>query len=188
MAHHPTRRAATIRTARTSSPPRSSSAAAAGPPVGLDVLATKVAVDFQGLTSEAGDNCIKRNLEALREATGVDAICIALFDARAQAHRARGERHRRCSRRSTRRCMKGDSLERLPLLAGTASSTCASSRSATRSAPRREHAVDAARFAELNVRSAARLRLLAERPRLRLHRAVLVAAAPRAGTPTCTCC
>ena len=50
------------------------------PAVGLDVLATKVAVDFQSLTSETGDNCVKRNLDALREATGVDAICIALFD------------------------------------------------------------------------------------------------------------
>jgi hypothetical protein len=30
------------------------------PAVGLDVLATKVAVDFQGLTSETGDNCVKR--------------------------------------------------------------------------------------------------------------------------------
>src|SRR3954451_13064075 len=47
--------------------------------VGLDVLVTKVAVDFLGLTSEAGDNCVKRNLEALRDTTGVDAICIALF-------------------------------------------------------------------------------------------------------------
>ena len=50
------------------------------PSVGLDVLATKVAVDFQGLTSEGGDSCIKRNLEALREAAGVDAICIGLLD------------------------------------------------------------------------------------------------------------
>ena len=50
------------------------------PTVGLDVLVTKVAVDFVGLSSEAGDSCVKRNLDALREATGVDAICIALLD------------------------------------------------------------------------------------------------------------
>ena len=49
--------------------------------VGLDVLVTKVSVDFQALTSEGADSCIKRNLDALRDATGVDAICIALFDA-----------------------------------------------------------------------------------------------------------
>ena len=51
------------------------------PAVGLDVLVTKVALDFVALTSEAGDNSVKRNLDALREATGVDAICIALLDA-----------------------------------------------------------------------------------------------------------
>ena len=50
------------------------------PTVGLDVLATKVAVDFQSLSSEGGDSCVKRNLAALREVTGVEAICIALFD------------------------------------------------------------------------------------------------------------
>ena len=48
--------------------------------------------------------------------------------------------------------------ERLPWLGAKASVTCASPKSATRNQPRREHAVDAARFAELNVRSAARLR------------------------------
>ena len=50
------------------------------PGVGLDVLATKIAVDFQGLTSEGGDSCIKRNLDALREAAELDAICIVLFN------------------------------------------------------------------------------------------------------------
>jgi hypothetical protein len=54
------------------------------PAVGLDVLVTKVALDFVGLTSETGDNSVKRNLDALREATGVDAICIALLDAEKQ--------------------------------------------------------------------------------------------------------
>ena len=72
--------------------------------VGLDVLVTKVSVDFQSLTSEAGDNCVKRNLEALREATDVDAICIALFDAEKTRRRARRERDRACSRPSIRRC------------------------------------------------------------------------------------
>ncbi|MGI9245674.1 MAG: hypothetical protein ACR2I8_03070, partial [Steroidobacteraceae bacterium] len=44
-------------------------------PGGLDVLVTKVAVDFVGLDSESGDNCVRRNLEALRESIGVDAVC-----------------------------------------------------------------------------------------------------------------
>jgi hypothetical protein len=81
--------------------------------VGLDVLATKVSVDFQALTSEGADSCIKRNLDALREATGVDAICIALFDP------ARQTIERVASATALfapfdPQVLKGDSLERLP--------------------------------------------------------------------------
>ena len=87
------------------------------PGVGLDVLATKVAVDFQGLTSEGGDSCIKRNLDALREATELDAICIVLFN----NERTQIERVASSSGMFTPfdpGVMKGDSLERLPWLAG----------------------------------------------------------------------
>ena len=68
--------------------------------VGLDVLVTKVAVDFVGLTSEAGDSCVKRNLEALRDSTGVDAICSIRNEKSSSAWPAPLD----CSRRSTRRC------------------------------------------------------------------------------------
>ncbi|HEX7114262.1 MAG TPA: EAL domain-containing protein [Steroidobacter sp.] len=47
---------------------------------GLDVLLTKAAVDFQNLTLERDDPVVRRNLEALREAAGLDAIMIATFD------------------------------------------------------------------------------------------------------------
>ena len=47
---------------------------------GLDVLTTKAAVEFQTLASE-NDPSIRQNLEALREAAGLDAVFIALFDA-----------------------------------------------------------------------------------------------------------
>ncbi len=50
--------------------------------VGLDVLLTKVSVDFQNLPRENTDACVTRNLEALREASGLDAMFIALYDAR----------------------------------------------------------------------------------------------------------
>src|SRR5512137_145857 len=121
------------------------------PSVGLDVLATKVAVDFQGLTSEGGDSCIKRNLEALREAAGVDAMCIALFD------HDRKSIERVASATALfapfdPQVMKGDSLERLPLLAhGLEHLRIVEMRDT--SAPRREAATDAARFAELGIRS-----------------------------------
>ncbi|MFO7306895.1 MAG: EAL domain-containing protein [Gammaproteobacteria bacterium] len=47
---------------------------------GLDVLLTKAAIDFQNLTQESADQLIKENLEALREAAGVDTVLLATFD------------------------------------------------------------------------------------------------------------
>ena len=121
------------------------------PGVGLDVLATKVAVDFQGLTSEGGDNCIKRNLDALREAAELDAICIVLFD----AERKQVERVASSTAMFTPfdpQIMKGDSLERLPWIANSLGHLRIAEIRDTQ-LPRREMAVDAARFAELNMRS-----------------------------------
>ncbi len=48
---------------------------------GLDVLLTKAAIDFQNLSSEHADALVRLNLEALREAAGLDALLIASFDA-----------------------------------------------------------------------------------------------------------
>jgi diguanylate cyclase (GGDEF)-like protein/PAS domain S-box-containing protein len=50
------------------------------PVLGLDATCTKIAVDFQSMTEAGADECIRRNLEALREATGTDAAFIALID------------------------------------------------------------------------------------------------------------
>jgi diguanylate cyclase (GGDEF)-like protein/PAS domain S-box-containing protein len=47
---------------------------------GLDVLLTKAAIDFQNLSRELDDPLIRANLEALREATGLDTLMIAAFD------------------------------------------------------------------------------------------------------------
>ena len=47
---------------------------------GLDVLLTKAAIDFQNLASEHADALVRLNLEALREAAGLDALLIASFD------------------------------------------------------------------------------------------------------------
>jgi len=119
--------------------------------VGLDVLATKVAVDFQALTSEGGDNCVKRNLEALREATAVDAICIALFDAEKQTV----ERVASATALFTPfdpQVLKGDLLDRTPYLANSLDHLRILELRDTL-APRRELAADAGRFAELGIRS-----------------------------------
>ncbi len=47
---------------------------------GLDVLLTKAAIDFQNLSNEHADALLRLNLEALREAAGLDALLIASFD------------------------------------------------------------------------------------------------------------
>ncbi len=122
------------------------------PTVGLDVLVTKVALDFVALTSEAGDNSVKRNLDALREATGVDAICIALLDADRRAI----ERVASATGLLTQfdpQVLKGEVVDRLPVSLGKLAHLRLAEIRDTRS-PRREHAVDALRLAELNVRSA----------------------------------
>ena len=121
------------------------------PTVGLDVLTTKVSVDFLALTSETGDNCIKRDLDALREAVDVDAICIALFN----PDKTTIERVASATGLLTPfdpQVMKGDLLERIPYLANRLGHLRVLELRDTR-APRREHAADAARFAELGVRS-----------------------------------
>ena len=121
------------------------------PAVGLDVLATKVAVDFQGLTSEGGDSCVKRNLDALREATGVDAICIALLDAEKKIVE-RVASATALFAPFDPQVLKGESLDRLPGLAhGLEHLRIVEMRDTL--APRRDFATDAARFAELGVRS-----------------------------------
>src|ERR1700689_1811233 len=52
----------------------------AKPVVGLDVACTKIAVDFQNLQREAGDECIKKNLELLREVTASDCAFVAALN------------------------------------------------------------------------------------------------------------
>src|SRR5690348_17493396 len=52
---------------------------AAKPVLGIDVACTKIAVDFQNMRRETVDECVRRNLELLREATVSDcAFLIAL--------------------------------------------------------------------------------------------------------------
>ena len=122
------------------------------PRVGLDVLATKVAVDFQGLTSEGGDGCIKRNLDALREAIDVDAIGIALFDTE-MTHVERIASASSLLAPFDPQVMKGDELERIPYVARKLGHLRLLELRDTL-APRRDLVVDAARLAELGIRSA----------------------------------
>src|SRR6266436_9938788 len=51
--------------------------------VGLDVICTKIAVDFQGMTAVTASDCILANLELLREATRTDTAFHIVLDAEA---------------------------------------------------------------------------------------------------------
>src|SRR5215471_17225185 len=49
------------------------------PVLGLDVACTKIAVDFQNMRRESVDECVRRNLELLREATVSDCAFLVAF-------------------------------------------------------------------------------------------------------------
>ncbi len=48
--------------------------------IGLDILYTKVSVDFQNLTQDGADTTVRQSLEGLRESTCVDSVCLGLLD------------------------------------------------------------------------------------------------------------
>ena len=50
------------------------------PPLGIDLACTKIAVDFQNITAGNADAVIRQSLDILREATGTDAVFLALLD------------------------------------------------------------------------------------------------------------
>jgi diguanylate cyclase (GGDEF)-like protein/PAS domain S-box-containing protein len=49
-------------------------------PGGLDIAYTKIAVDLQNLSAANHDDCLSASLDTIRQGTGCDAVCIALFD------------------------------------------------------------------------------------------------------------
>src|ERR1700757_1725462 len=49
----------------------------AKPFIGIDVVCTKIAVDFQNMRRDTMAECIRRNLELLRGATGADCAFLA---------------------------------------------------------------------------------------------------------------
>ena len=53
---------------------------AAKPVVGIDVVCTKIAVDFQNMRRDSMEECIRRNLELLRGATGADCAFLAALN------------------------------------------------------------------------------------------------------------
>src|ERR1700730_5830450 len=124
----------------------------AKPVLGIDVVCTKIAVDFQNMTRESVDDCVPCNLELLRGATGSDCAFLAPLNpedstiaevrlARSAFAQCRPEGVTGLGVESFR--WRGGGLENLKL-----------SELRDTSAPRKEQAAEAAKFAELQIGSA----------------------------------
>jgi diguanylate cyclase (GGDEF)-like protein/PAS domain S-box-containing protein len=120
--------------------------------IGLDVLLTKASIDFQNLGSERDDPLLTQNLEALREAAGLDAIVIATYD---EAHQSIEHVVAASSLFATFNpiVFHGEPLERLPYLRNKLGHLrIVEIRDTTR--PRRELVHEGARFASLHIGAA----------------------------------
>jgi diguanylate cyclase (GGDEF)-like protein/PAS domain S-box-containing protein len=119
------------------------------PAPGIDVACTKIAVDLQNLTREGADECIRRSLETLRDATSADATFTALFDASATRFEsvliARGQ-FAQCHPEA----LRGEPIESLPWLQARNEHLRLSEFRDTAS-PRKEQAGDAGTLAELAI-------------------------------------
>jgi diguanylate cyclase (GGDEF)-like protein/PAS domain S-box-containing protein len=122
------------------------------PVVGIDVVCTKIAVDFQNLKRESVDDCLRRNLELLRDTTGSDCSFLASLNPDDLTFA-----DVQLSRSAFAQCrpegLSGSSLESLPWLKGRTEHLRLSELRDT-SLPRKEQAVEAARLAELHIGSA----------------------------------
>ena len=121
------------------------------PPLGIDLACTKIAVDFQNITAGNADAVIRQSLDILREATGTDAVFLALLD-------GHGERidSIATAKGPFAQCrpevLKGESLEALPWIRSRLEHVRILEIRDTVSA-RAEQAGDAERLAGLDIRS-----------------------------------
>jgi diguanylate cyclase (GGDEF)-like protein/PAS domain S-box-containing protein len=122
------------------------------PAIGVDVACTKIAVDFQNMRKEQLPECLRRNLELLRETTAAD--CAFLLVLRPDewiiedVQLARGA-FAQCRPEG----LKDSSLESLPWLMGRMEHLKLSELRDS-AAARREQSAEAQRFAELHLGSA----------------------------------
>ena len=122
------------------------------PVLGIDVACTKIAVDFQNMRRETVDECVRRNLELLRDATGSDCAFLIAFHPTELAIE-----EVQLARSAFAQCrpegLQGASLESFPWLKGRLDHLRLSELRDT-STPRKEQAAEGARFAELQMGSA----------------------------------
>jgi diguanylate cyclase (GGDEF)-like protein/PAS domain S-box-containing protein len=119
------------------------------PAPGIDVACTKIAVDLQNLTREGADDCIRRSLETLRDATSADAAFSVLYDTSATRCEsvliARGQ-FAQCHPEA----LRGEPTDSLPWLKARNEHLRLSEFRDTAS-PRKEQAGDAGTLAELAI-------------------------------------
>ena len=123
----------------------------AKPIVGIDVVCTKIAVDFQNMRREGMEECVRRNLELLRGATGADCAFLAALNPE-----DRTIADVQLARSAFAQCrpegLAGASVEAFPWLKGRLEHLRLSELRDT-SAPRKEQAAEAAKLAELQIGS-----------------------------------
>jgi diguanylate cyclase (GGDEF)-like protein/PAS domain S-box-containing protein len=120
------------------------------PPLGIDIVCTKIAVDFQNVRRATVTDCIARGLEALREASGSDCAFYASINARLEFEQVQAARSGFAQCRPEE--LRERSLDVLPWLKGRLEHLRLTEFRDT-SAPRREQAVDAAPLAALKMAS-----------------------------------
>ncbi|HYB32454.1 MAG TPA: EAL domain-containing protein [Steroidobacteraceae bacterium] len=130
------------------------------PVVGIDVVCTKIAVDFQNMRRESMEECIRRNLELLRGAAGSDCAFLAAINSD-DGTIAEVQLARSAFAQSRPEGLVGTALESLPWLKGRLEHLRLTELRDT-SAPRKEQAVEAARLAELHIGSALMVALRAQ--------------------------
>jgi diguanylate cyclase (GGDEF)-like protein/PAS domain S-box-containing protein len=121
------------------------------PVLGIDVVCTKIAVDFQNMRRDTLSDCLRRNLELLRDATASDCAFLAELKPDepvfAEVQVARGA-FAQCQPER----LVGASLETLPWLKGRTEHLRLSELRDT-SLPRKEQAAEGARLAEAQLGS-----------------------------------
>src|SRR3977135_2377809 len=122
------------------------------PVLGMDVVCTKIAVDFQNMRRDSVDECVRRNLELLRGATGSDCAFLAALNPE-DSTIADVQLARSAFAQCRPEGLTGLGLESLPWLRGRLENLRLSELRDS-SAPRKEQALEAGKFAELHVGSA----------------------------------
>src|SRR5215469_2545890 len=125
---------------------------AAKPIVGIDVVCTKIAVDFQNMRRDSMEECIQRNLELLRGATGADCAFIAALSPE-DGSIADVQFARSAFAQCRPEGLAGASVESFPWLKGRLDHLRLSQLRDT-GEPRKDQTAEAAKLAELHIGSA----------------------------------